>query len=481
MNKYGFNFDNSYENLPSRFYQKINLDPVSKPRLLVFNDSLAQELGLKPESFKSEEGVSILSASTLPEGASSIAQAYMGHQFGYPNLLGDGRALLMGEQITPKGQRYDLQFKGSGPTPYSRSGDGRAVLSPMLREYIISEAMNGLNIPTTRSLSVVETGDKVMRYQPEKGAILVRIAKSHLRVGTFEFARGTEDIKLLKSLADYAIDRHFPHLKNASNPYLSFFGQVIEDQARLIAQWMLVGFVHGVMNTDNVSIAGETIDYGPCAFMDTYDPKTVFSSIDQGGRYAYGNQPKIGAWNLSKFGQSLLPLLDKNEVKAVDKANEELEKYLEVFQKTYYGGLGNKLGLKTQHKEDQKYISLFLDFLKNNNLDYTNTFLDLTFNHLEDESYQKEDFQNWKTWWDKRLLEEDFSQEKLETYMKRQNPAIIPRNHWVELALREATEGSYELFFDLLKNLQNPFSHALSQKKYQDVPKDVPYITFCGT
>ena len=309
----GWNFDNSYARLPKSFFSGTNPTPVRSPKLITLNHQLAASLGLNAEALQSEDGVAVLAGNRIPEGASPLAQAYAGHQFGHFNMLGDGRAVLLGEQITPQGKRVDIQLKGPGRTPYSRGGDGRAALGPMLREYIISEAMHALGIPTTRSLAVVTTGEAVIRETELPGAILTRVAASHLRVGTFQYVAKWGTVEELRILADYTLKRHFPDVEADGNPYLSLLQEVIKRQAELIAKWQLVGFIHGVMNTDNMAISGETIDYGPCAFMDVYDPATVFSSIDRQGRYAYGNQPSIAGWNLARFAETLLPLLDDNQ------------------------------------------------------------------------------------------------------------------------------------------------------------------------
>jgi uncharacterized protein YdiU (UPF0061 family) len=396
-------------------------------------------------------------------------------------MLGDGRALLLGEQITPAGQRYDLQLKGSGKTPYSRGGDGKATLGPMLREYILSEAMASLNIPTTRSLAVVITGEEVPRETLLPGAILARVAKSHLRVGTFQFAAGRGHDKELKDLADYAIERHYPAVLQEPNTYLAFYREVIRAQAFLIAQWMSVGFIHGVMNTDNVTISGETIDYGPCAFMDTYDPATVFSSIDQNGRYAYGNQPKIAAWNLARFAETLLPLFDDDPEVARDMAQDELKDFSSHYEEHFLGGMRSKLGLIGVQDEDKALIRDLLQLVYEHKADFTNTFLDLTFERWDQsELYRSEDFKEWKLRWEQRLG----SWEEAQNLMRQSNPAVIPRNHRVEEALRPAVqERDYGPLKKLLEVLKDPFAHSPEQAEFAAPPKPTapPYRTFCGT
>ncbi|MCL9797606.1 YdiU family protein, partial [Frankia sp. AgKG'84/4] len=334
----GWNFDNSYARLPKSFFTSLNPTPVRSPKLIILNDSLAASLGLNAEALQSETGVAVLAGNQIPEGASPLAQAYAGHQFGHFNMLGDGRALLLGEQMTPLDERFDIQLKGPGRTPYSRGGDGRATLGPMLREYIISEAMHALGIPTTRSLAVVTTGEPVIRETALPGAILTRVAVSHLRVGTFQYAAKWGTVEELRILADYALKRHFPDIDTDENRYLPLLQEVIKRQAGLIAKWQLVGFIHGVMNTDNMTISGETIDYGPCAFMDEYDPATVFSSIDTGGRYAYGNQPNIGGWNLARFAEALLPLLHADQEQAVKLAQDAISEFPELYHHNWLAG-----------------------------------------------------------------------------------------------------------------------------------------------
>ncbi|CEG25477.1 protein adenylyltransferase SelO [Bacillus sp. B-jedd] len=481
----GWNFDNSYTQLPDVFYTLQNPKPVSAPRLAVFNSPLAERLGLNPDALKSEDGIAVLAGNQVPEGASPLAQAYAGHQFGHFTMLGDGRAVLLGEQITPQGERLDIQLKGPGRTPYSRGGDGRAALGPMLREYIISEAMHALGIPTTRSLAVVETGEPVYRETELPGAILTRVAASHLRVGTFQYASGRDEVENLRALADYAIQRHYPDIESHEDKYLSLLKEVIQRQASLIAKWQLVGFIHGVMNTDNMTISGETIDYGPCAFMDTYDPATVFSSIDREGRYAYGNQPYIGVWNLARFAESLLPLLHDNMDEALKIANEAIGGFAKLFQRNWHDGMSAKLGLFNEEPEDEALIEDLLAMMEKYRADYTNTFRALTFDKPEETALDgKEGFAEWLERWEARLGRQNEPPEKSRQLMRQSNPAVIPRNHRVEEALEAAvTNGDYSVLGKLLHVLADPYAYTTEQEEYCVVPalSGRPYRTFCGT
>lgn len=480
----GFNFDNSYIDLPKLFYTKQDPAYIASPKLAIFNHGLANELGLNIGDNESEKIAKILSGNTIPKGAYPIAQAYAGHQFGYFTMLGDGRAILIGEHLTLDNKRYDVQFKGSGRTKYSRGGDGKASLGPMLREYIISEAMHYLNIPSTRSLAVVETGEDVIREKPLKGGILTRIASSHIRVGTFQYiaAYGTEDD--LKRLADYTINRHFNQPYNEENPYIYLLEEVINRQSKLISKWQLVGFIHGVMNTDNMAISGETIDYGPCAFMDIYNPETVFSSIDRGGRYAYNKQSEIALWNLSRFSETLLPLIDKDIDKAVEIAKERLIEFPKQYRSHWLEGMRKKLGIFHEREDDIKLIDELLDLMNKYKGDFINTFLALTFNRNYDlELIDSPEFKEWQMRWERRVISQNKSKEEVLTLMKDNNPSIIPRNHLVEEALNNCINGDYSLFMDLLEALSNPYEHTKSQEKYQRLPKsnNQPYITYCGT
>ncbi|ANU24104.1 protein adenylyltransferase SelO [Planococcus donghaensis] len=481
----GWQLDNSYSRLPEIFYSTFSVNPVPAPKLVLFNKALAAQLGLNPTQLTSEEGIAILAGNAVPVGSTPLAQAYAGHQFGNFTMLGDGRALLLGEQLTPAGKRVDIQLKGSGRTAYSRGGDGRAALRPMLREYLISEAMHGLGIPTTRSLAVVETGEMVRRETPLPGAIMTRIADSHLRVGTFQYAARFAEKEELKTLADYTIERHFPHILNGENRYLTFFREVIQRQAALIAKWQLVGFVHGVMNTDNMAISGETIDYGPCAFMNSFDPKTVFSSIDTQGRYAYGNQPMIAGWNLARFGESLLPLLHDTPEEAVSIAQAELSKYIGLFEHNWLAGMRQKLGIFNSEEEDSALVEELLNLMHQYEADYTNTFRALTFNKLEEsELVNANEFKAWHSSWQARLDRQDETLEQSHQLMRDNNPAIIPRNHRVEEALEAAEfRGDYSVLHKLLAVLANPYAHSSEQEAYTEPPEPMsgPYQTFCGT
>ncbi|WP_461206863.1 protein adenylyltransferase SelO [Clostridium sp. DL1XJH146] len=481
----GFNFNNSYASLPKSFFSIINLFPVSSPKLIIFNDTLASSLSLNSEILKSYDGVEILSGNQLPKGALPIAQAYGGHQFGHFTILGDGRALLLGEHITPKGKRFDIQLKGSGRTPYSRMGDGRATLGPMLREYIISEAMYGLDIPTTRSLAVVTTGESIYRESLLPGAILTRVAESHLRVGTFEYASHQGTIDELRALANYALQRHFPEVKNDKNPYLSLLKEVIKRQANLIAKWQLVGFIHGVMNTDNMTISGETIDYGPCAFMDKYDPQTVFSSIDTFGRYAYGNQPSIGAWNLARFAETLLPLLHNDKKQAINLAEDAISQFTELYSCNYINGMRAKLGIFNEEPQDEPLIEELLSIMKKYNGDYTNTFRALTFDNLYNTPlFDSTEFHNWNKLRQARLDRQQNSRNSCRELMMKSNPSVIPRNHHVEEALEAAVgKGDYSVMKKLLAVLSNPYAYTEEHDEYTAPapPSSTPYRTFCGT
>jgi len=436
MSNSGWKFDNTYAKLPKIFYHNQSPESAPAPKMVIFNRSLAETLGLNADELESSP--EIFAGAKLPTGAKPISQAYAGYQFGHFAMLGDGRAVLLGEHITPDGNRYDIQLKGSGPTPYSRGGDGYAALLPMLREYIISEAMHALGIPTTRSLAVVLTGKNVIREKILPGAVLTRVASSHIRVGTFNYisAFGTQDD--LRTLADYSILRHFPELEMQKDKYLLLLREVAKRQADLIAKWQLVGFIHGVMNTDNMAISGETIDYGPCAFMDSYDPNTVFSSIDTEGRYAYKNQPRMGAWNLSRFAESLLPLIHDDQNKAIELAENEIASYWENYNNNWQNGMNTK----TEGTND---VSELLDQMEKQKLDYTNTFRKISNN----------------------------------------NPAIIPRNHHVEEALKAAEQGNFTVMNKLLTVLHKPYEEPEDFEQYEKYSQpgsnSCDYKTFCGT
>ncbi|MGG4446392.1 YdiU family protein [Brevibacillus sp. HB1.4B] len=481
----GWNFDNSYTTLPKSFYSRMSPPPVHLPKLAILNESLAKSLGLNAEALQSADAVAMLAGNEAPEGAMPLAQAYAGHQFGHFTMLGDGRALLLGEQITPSGERFDIQLKGSGRTPYSRGGDGRAALGPMLREYIISEAMHGLGIPTTRSLAVVTTGESIYREAELPGAILTRVAASHIRVGTFQFAARWCSIEDLRALADYTLQRHFPEIETEENRYLLLLKGVIKRQAELIAKWQLVGFIHGVMNTDNMAISGETIDYGPCAFMDAYDPATVFSSIDVQGRYAYGNQPYIAVWNLSRFAETLLPLLHENEAQAVKMAEDALGEFSKLYHSNWLRGMRAKLGLFNEEEQDEALIEGLLNMMKEHGADYTNTFRALTINQPEGTVlFGTSEFTEWHEQWKARLTRQPEDIEAVQQVMKNSNPAVIPRNHRVEEALEAAwKEGDNTVMERLLAVLSDPYAYTPEQVAYTTLPAESarPYQTFCGT
>ncbi|MEH6937678.1 YdiU family protein [Bacillus sp. JJ664] len=480
----GWKFDNSYARLPEMFFTKINPTKTSSPKLVILNDSLAKDLGLDIQALESVEGIEVLSGNQIPEGAMPLAQAYAGHQFGYFNMLGDGRAILIGEQINSLDERVDIQLKGPGRTPYSRGGDGRAAIGPMLREYIISEAMHALGIPSTRSLAVVLTGDVIRRETLLPGAILTRVAASHIRVGTFQYASKWGSAEDLKTLADYTIERHYPAIEDTPNRYLSLLQEVIKRQAKLIAKWQLVGFIHGVMNTDNMTISGETIDYGPCAFMDTYHPETVFSSIDTQGRYAYGNQPLIAGWNLARFAETLLPLLHEDQEEAVKLAQNEVSNFMEIFHSNWLMGMRAKLGLFNEDEQDESLIEELLNMMQKYKADYTNTFVSLTFGKPEDTTlYGTQEFANWLEQWQARKSSQKETQDESTQLMRTSNPALIPRNHKVEGALEAAEQGDLSLMNHLLSALSKPFAHSPEQCTFATLPEqsNEPYRTFCGT
>ncbi len=481
----GWNLDDSYSRLPQLFFSELNLNPVSSPKLVILNQSLTKSLGLNFEVSLTQEEVAVLAGNRVPEGALPLAQAYAGHQFGHFTMLGDGRALLIGEQITPSGERYDIQLKGSGRTPYSRGGDGRATLGPMLREYIISEAMHGLGIPTTRSLAVVTTGESIIRDTYLPGAILTRVAASHIRVGTFQYAVNWGNVEQLRDLADYTMKRHYPEAEKHENPYLALLKEVIFRQAQLISKWMLVGFIHGVMNTDNMTISGETIDYGPCAFMDTYDQNTVFSSIDRRGRYAYGNQPKIAAWNLTRFAETLLPLIHDDQTEAINLAQDAVSKFDELYHYNWISGMRKKLGIYNEEGEDESLIEELHRMMQKYKADFTNTFRFLTLGSIEKITMSESDeFRQWYSLWQERLSRQNESKKSSQTLMKKNNPAIIPRNHRVEAALEVAVkDGDLSVMNKLLDVLSSPYAHSPEQNEYCTLPEpsDIPYRTFCGT
>ncbi len=484
MNKIGWNFDNTYSNLPESFIYKISPVPVKSPELTIFNYNLAKELSLNFESIDKKDLSKLFSGNELPEGSKSIAQAYAGHQFGHFTMLGDGRAVLMGEHISKNNVRADIQFKGSGQTPFSRNGDGRAALGPMLREYIISEAMHYLNIPTTRSLAVVKTGEDVVRENILQGAILTRVASSHLRVGTFQYVAMRKNENELKTLVDYTINRHYPNIKNSKNKALDLLKTLIEIQINLVVNWMRVGFIHGVMNTDNMSISGETIDYGPCAFMDTYDPQTVFSSIDELGRYAYFNQPSITKWNLARFAECLIPLIDSNKDKAIEIATEIINSFDNNYETKWINMMRDKLGLFGQDSKDHVLILDLLTWMHKNKADYTNTFCFLMNENVQNNKiYENDNFLIWKKRWEDRLKLNNSDPKKILNLMKSVNPLVIPRNHKVEEALESANNNNLNPLRKLIKVLENPYENADENMDYQSpAPLEAKkYKTYCGT
>jgi len=479
----GWCFDNTYSKLPDPFKEEISPIPVKDPELVILNKKLSKELNLDFSNLDNKKISELFSGNSLPPGSNSIAQAYAGHQFGHFTMLGDGRAVLIGEHLSEKKERYDIQFKGSGKTAFSRNGDGRAALGPMLREYVISEAMHNLGIPTTRSLAVVKTGEDVIRETTLHGAILTRVALSHIRVGTFQYVAAREKKDELEILFNYVIKRHYPNIQNSQNKALDLLIMVMEKQIDLVVNWMRVGFIHGVMNTDNMSISGETIDYGPCAFMDTYDPKTVFSSIDQMGRYAYCNQPVITKWNLSRFAECLIPLIDKNQNKSIELATEIINSFEKKYEEKWLNMMRDKLGLFGIDEKDKFLILDLLTWMHQKKLDYTNTFCHLMNLEIEkNENFKDTDFQNWKKRWHERLKINNNTPEKYINLMKSVNPVVIPRNHKVEEVLNEANKNNIEPLNKLLEILNNPYSDQKDIKEFQ-IPSSSKekYQTFCGT
>lgn len=489
-----FAFDNSYARLPDGFFARVAPTPAKDPILLRLNIELARKLGLAPDWLATDEGVKNLTGIEIPEGADPIAMAYAGHQFGnFVPQLGDGRAILLGEVRDDENIRRDIQLKGSGKTPYSRGGDGRAAIGPVLREYIVSEAMAALGVPTTRALAAFATGDDIMREGPEPGAMLIRVAKSHIRIGTFQFFAARNDKTALAQLADYAINRLYPELADAKNRYLALFEAVIKAQAELVAKWQSIGFIHGVMNTDNMSIAGETIDYGPCAFMDYFDPTMVYSSIDQRGRYAYNNQPPIAQWNLIRLAEALLPLFSDDKDKAVELAQKAINGFPALFEAAYLRAMRAKLGLTTLQDNDLALAQDLLTIMANGNADFT-----LTFRYLADlvsvdiEQHPQltalfedaEPFWQWVTRWRQRLAEEPEAAPERHAAMHTTNPVYIPRNHLIAEAITAAqNEQDYAPFNDLVEVLANPFEEQTGKERYALPPtrEQVVHQTFCGT
>jgi uncharacterized protein YdiU (UPF0061 family) len=487
------NFDSSYARLPERFYARLSPTPVAAPALVQVNTALARQLHINPETLVSQEGVAVLAGNLVPIGMTPIALAYAGHQFGhFVPQLGDGRAILLGEVVDEANVHRDIQLKGSGPTPFSRDGDGRAALGPVLREYIVSEAMAALGVPTTRSLAAILTGESVYRERILPGAILTRVASSHIRVGTFQYFAARGDTEALRLLADYSIQRHYPAAKEATNPYHGLLKGVLERHAILVAQWLLIGFVHGVMNTDNTSIAGETIDYGPCAFMDTYDPAAVFSSIDRAGRYAYGNQSRIARWNVARFAEALLPLLAPETQAAIEVAQEAIAAFGPSFEAAYLNGLRGKIGLQTRQEGDAELTKDLLRRMAENSADFTLTFrllCEAAADPAGDVSVRAEftdptAYDTWALEWRNRLALEHRDPESRRIAMWRVNPIYIPRNHLVEAALDAAVdELDFRPFEDLLEAVTEPFEERARHARYSapPLPSERVQRTFCGT
>ncbi len=474
-----WHFDNTYTRLPDRLFARVRPAAVASPEVVLVNHALGEALGLDVASMSPDDAAQLFAGQRIPDGADPIAQAYAGHQFGGFTILGDGRAILLGEHRTPSGALVDVQFKGSGPTPYSRRGDGRAALGPMLREYIISEAMHGLGIPTTRSLAVVTTGEPVYRDRVLHGAVLTRVAASHLRVGTFEYCAAHRDVAGLEALVQYALARHYPDLVGAEVPALALLDAVIARQAPLIAMWMSVGFVHGVMNTDNMTISGETIDYGPCAFVDVFDPSTVFSSIDVHGRYAYEQQPAIAQWNLARFAEALLPLLHAEREQAIAIANERLDQFVVLFQSAWSRAFRDKLGLATAVDDDVALIDALLAWMHQHGADFTRTF-----RALADGATVSDDaaFADWRARWEARVAAEGATLDDARARMQRVNPVSIARNHAVEAALSAAERSDLQPTLALLAALERPYDDGPQHDGLRDAPAaGTGYRTFCGT
>lgn len=479
----GWRWDHSYARLPELFFVRTHPVPVREPCLVMLNHALADALGLNATILARPDARGIFAGNQILEGAEPLAQAYAGHQFGHFTGLGDGRAILLGEHLAPDGARFDIQLKGSGHTPFSRGGDGRAALGPMLREYVISEAMHALGVPTTRSLAVASTGEPVFRNDELPGAVLTRVAASHIRVGTFQWAAAHEDTAALRALADHTRQRHFPEIADDASRHIALFRAVMHRQCALVAKWLHVGFIHGVMNTDNMALSGETIDYGPCAFMDVYDPATVFSSIDRQGRYAYEKQPEIARWNLARLAEAMLPLLHDDEKTAVDLANEALEEFETIFQGHWLAGMRNKLGLMTNEPSDRELVDALLDWMQQNRMDFTQSF-----RALSDEKsitapcFADDAFVAWHERWKARLARQPQSFSDVASHMRSHNPAVIPRNHKVEEALAAASDhGDLSVIKRLLSALANPYADRDDEYTCPPPASTAPYRTFCGT
>jgi len=486
-------FSNSYARLPEHFFARLSPTPVAKSRLIKFNEPLASELGVDARGLRRDELAAVFAGNVIPSGAEPIAMAYAGHQFGtFVPQLGDGRAILLGEVVDRNGERRDVQLKGAGRTPFSRRGDGRATLGPVLREYLVSEAMHALGIPTTRALAAVSTGETVFRDRPLPGAVLTRVASSHIRIGTFQYFAARGDMEAVKRLSGYVIDRHFPEARDSERPTLALLQIVVERQALLVARWMHIGFIHGVMNTDNTALSGETIDFGPCAFLDSYDPATTFSAIDELGRYAYGNQPTMAQWNLARFAETLLPLLDPNPERAVEIANEAISMFTARFQEHWLAGMRAKLGLVRNEEGDLELARALLRAMHENAADFT-----LTFRRLCDAAVdEKADvnlralfanpaaYDNWASRWRSRLAAERLDLDARAQAMRAVNPAFIPRNHRVEQALDAAVEyGDFSRFAELLTVLSRPYEDQADYADYANPPNADERVlrTFCGT
>ena len=479
-----FNFNNTYTTLPHVLYTRTTPVRVKNPQPVILNESLATAMNLDFSQMTSQDQGALFAGNQLPEGADPLAQAYAGHQFGHFTMLGDGRAILLGEHMTSQGNRLDIQLKGSGRTPYSRRGDGRAALGPMLREYILSEAMHALGIPTTRGLAVVTTGESVHRDRVLPGAILTRVAASHIRVGTFECAATAQDPVVLEALMDYTIDRHYPEVREADNAGIGLLKAMMNRQVDLIVHWMRVGFIHGVMNTDNMALSGETIDYGPCAFMDAYHPNTVFSSIDVMGRYAYANQPVMAQWNIARLAQSLLPLIDPDVNKAIDSVQQIVDSFSSLYHNKWLAMMCAKLGFLDDNVEDEMLIADLLDWMCQQHADFTHTF-----RALSDKDrpvggvYDSDAFQAWYHRWQSRLVHAGKPFEACVELMQQTIPIVIPRNHAVEQALADAVAGDLRTLYRLLDALQSPYQDSESSRMYQVIPEPSEHIyqTFCGT
>jgi uncharacterized protein YdiU (UPF0061 family) len=486
-----FSFDNSYARLPQTFHRPARPAAARAPQLIRFNHALAEELGLDVEGASDARLAQVLSGQVIPVGAEPLAQAYAGHQFGHFNpQLGDGRALLLGEVIDRDGKRRDIQLKGSGPTAFSRNGDGMAALGPVLREYIVSEAFAALGVPSTRALAAVATGEQVVRETMMPGAVLTRVAASHIRVGTFQFFAAQGDEQAVQTLADHVIDRHYPEARHAENPYLAMLTMVAERQAKLIARWLSIGFIHGVMNTDNMAISGETIDFGPCAFLDEYDPRKVFSSIDQRGRYAYANQPGIGQWNIARLAECLLPLLDADEEKAIEAANGLLKAFGDVFQDEWLAFFKAKLGVTGEGADDRVLVTDFLELMHQGEADFTLTFRALSkvgggaANEPLAEVFTmpQPGLAGWLTRWRARIDDGRTAAER-QAAMEAVNPALIPRNHRIEEAIAAAVYGDFSFFHRLVEALANPYVEdpATADLRVPPTPEQRVTRTFCGT